>query len=39
MLDFLIVGTGPSGYFLSKTILDKNPHANVLVIEAGEDPI
>ena len=36
MNDFLIVGTGPSAFFLTKTLLDKNPTANITVLEAGQ---
>ena len=36
MNDFLIVGTGPSAFFLTKTLLDKNPTANIIVLEAGQ---
>lgn len=35
VIDYLIVGTGPSGYFLTKSILARDPQARVTVLEAG----
>ena len=37
MKDFVIVGTGPSAFFLTKTLLEQNPDAEITVLEAGKN--
>lgn len=37
MSDFIIIGTGPSAFFLTKTLLEKNPDAEITVLEAGKN--
>lgn len=39
MNDYVIVGTGPSAFFLTKTLLFNKPSAQITVLEAGKDLI
>ena len=37
MRDFVIIGTGPSAFFLTKTLLEQNPDTEITLLEAGKN--
>lgn len=37
MKDFVIIGTGPSAFFLTKTLLEQNPDTDITLLEAGKN--